>query len=259
MKSKRLFQLGASVLAGVLVISSASLPALANTGSASRYDAAIQSKVSQLLTKDEFRNVQASTEDGIVTLQGSVDRYRAKLDAEKKVRKADHVQGVRDLLDAAGASIPDSELQAKLARKLAYDRVGYGDVFNSLTLGVKDGVVTLGGEVINYPDRDSAIGLVQNEPGVKDVVANIKVLPTSIFDDQLRLRLARMIYGDPVLSRYAIDPQVPIRIVVDNGHVTLLGVVDSAMEKQIAGIRASSVFGAFSVDNYLTVAKPIAR
>src|SRR5256885_8000190 len=93
-------------------------------------------------------------------------------------------------------------------------RVGYGHVFNSVTLGVKDGVVTLGGEVINYPDRDSAISLVQNEPGVKDVVANIKVLPTSIFDDQLRLRLARMIYGDPVLSRYAIDPQAPIRIVV---------------------------------------------
>src|SRR5438105_91737 len=232
--------------------------ALADTAGLTRYDTSIQSEVTHRLNKDHFQNVRATTQEGIVTLQGTVDRYKTKLEAEKRVRKADHVQGVRDLLEVS-STVPDAQLQQKLARKLAYDRVGYGHVFNALTLKVQNGVATVGGQVLNYPDRDSAISLVQNEPGVKDVVANIKVLPTSIFDDQLRLRLARVIYGDPVLSRYAIDPQAPIRIVVDNGHVTLLGVVDSSMDKQIAGIRASSVFGAFSVDNDLTVAKPIAR
>jgi osmotically-inducible protein OsmY len=61
----------------------------------------------------------------------------------------------------------------------------------------------------------------------------------------------RAIYGDPVLSRYAMDPQAPIRIIVDRGHVTLYGVVDNALDKQVAGMRANQVFGAFSVDNEL--------
>jgi hyperosmotically inducible periplasmic protein len=69
------------------------------------------------------------------------------------------------------------------------------------------------------------------------------------------LRAARAIYRDPVLSKYAIDPARPIRIVVDNGHLTLYGAVDSAVDKNVAGIRAGQVFGAFSVENKLVVEK----
>jgi osmotically-inducible protein OsmY len=90
-------------------------------------------------------------------------------------------------------------------------------------------------------------------PGVKDVVNEVKVLPTSIFDDELRIRTARAIYRDSVLGRYATDPVDPIRIVVDNGHVTLYGTVQSQMDKNIAGLRANGVFGAFSVENKLVV------
>jgi osmotically-inducible protein OsmY len=67
------------------------------------------------------------------------------------------------------------------------------------------------------------------------------------------MRMARAIYRDSTLSRYAIDPVKPIRIVVDNGHVTLYGTVENAMDKNIAGIRAGSVPGAFSVENKLVV------
>jgi osmotically-inducible protein OsmY len=79
------------------------------------------------------------------------------------------------------------------------------------------------------------------------------VLPTSQFDDSIRIRTARAIYRDSVLGRYASDPVRPIRIVVSNGHVTLYGTVESAMDKSIAGIRAGAVPGAFSVDNKLVV------
>jgi hyperosmotically inducible periplasmic protein len=105
--------------------------------------------------------------------------------------------------------------------------------------------------VMNPADRDSAVSILQNQPGVKDVVDRIQVLPTSPFDDEVRIRTLRAIHGDPVLSRYAMDPQAPIRIVVDRGHVALYGVVDNVMDKQVAGIRANQVFGAFSVDNQL--------
>ena len=107
----------------------------------------------------------------------------------------------------------------------------------------------------DYPSKDSAIGIAETTPGVKDVVDNIEVAPTSMFDDQLRVKLYRAIYGAPTLQRYEVDPQKPIRIVVENGHVTLYGVVDNAMDKQIAGTQASGVPGVFSLDNQIIALK----
>jgi hyperosmotically inducible periplasmic protein len=229
-----------------------SMTALAATG---RYDQQIQQAVSMKVhDANQLQNVQSSVEDGIVTLTGTVSLYQDKLDAAKKVKKLANVAGVRNKIVVAGETVSDAQLQQKLAKKLAYDRVGYRDnAFNNLTLAVKDGSVTVGGETVNYPARDSALATVQRMPGVKDVVNEVKVLPTSIFDDQLRIRTARAIYRDSVLGRYATDPVDPIRIVVDNGHVTLYGTVQSQMDKTIAGMRANGVFGAFSVENKLAV------
>jgi hyperosmotically inducible protein len=228
---------------------------VAQTNSASRYDSAIQAKVSQQLAgKKEFHNVQAAVEDGIVTLTGGVDLCQQKLDAAKKVRKTENVQGVRNLIAVDAKKVPDAELTAQLDRKLYYDRQGYDNAFNFVTASVENGVVTLNGETRTEVDRDSALWLVNNTAGVKDVVNDTKVAPASFFDDEIRVRALRAIYHDPVLGRYAIDPTKPIRIVVDRGTLSLYGVVGSAMDKQIAGIRASQVFSAFSVHNNLEVA-----
>jgi hyperosmotically inducible periplasmic protein len=229
-----------------------SMTALAATG---RYDQTIQQAVSaKMHDAKQLQNVNSSVEDGIVTLTGSVDLLQDKVDAAKKVKKLANVTGVRNDIAVAGENIPDGQLQQKLAKKLAYDRVGYFDnAFNYIALSVNDGVVTLSGDTYNDVARDSALAITQRTAGVKDVVNEVKVLPTSIFDNQLRVRTARAIYRDSELSRYAIDPVDPIRIVVDNGHVTLYGTVENAMDKNIAGIRASGVFGAFSVDNKLAV------
>jgi osmotically-inducible protein OsmY len=217
-------------------------------------DTSIQSDVTRQLQKSsDFKSVQSSVADGVVTLTGTVDTYKQKLDAEKKAKKADHVSGVRDLVQVS-TTVPDADLRTTLAKKLAYDRVGYGNVWNLLTVDVNDGQVTLGGEVRTDTDRSSAFDEVKNVKGVKNVVNNIKVAPASPYDDGLRVRLARAIYRDPVLSRYAMDPQAPIRIVVDNGHVGLYGVVENKMDKQIAGMRANQVFGAFTVENHLVAA-----
>jgi hyperosmotically inducible periplasmic protein len=229
-----------------------SMSAMAATG---RYDQQIQQAVSQKIhDAKQLRNVSASVEDGIVILTGTVDLYQDKLDAAKKVKKLANVNGVRNDIAVAGETVPDSQLQQKLAKKLAYDRVGYYDnAFNYLAINVKDGVITLSGDTYNDVGRDSALAIVARTPGVKDVVNEVRVLPTSIFDDSLRVREARVIYRDSVLSRYAIDPVDPIRIVVNNGHVILYGTVQSTMDKNIAGIRANSVPGVFSVENKLVV------
>jgi osmotically-inducible protein OsmY len=220
---------------------------------AGKYDQQIQDDVTKYLqSKKEFQGVKATAEDQIVTLTGSVNLYNDKTNLERKVKRMKNVDGVRNHVEVQ-SNVPDDQLQKTLADKLRYDRVGFGIAFNAINLGVKDGVVTLTGNVHDYPSRDSAVAIAATTPGVKDVVDNIEVAPTSMFDDDLRLKLFRAIYGSPTLQKYAMDPQKPIRIVVDNGKVTLLGVVDTDMDKQIAGVQANQVPGVFSVNNELLV------
>jgi osmotically-inducible protein OsmY len=229
---------------------------MAETNAASRYDTQVQSAVThKLASKSQYENVTASVEDGIVTLTGTVNLYQQKLDAAKLARKIRNSQGVRNLITVAGPNVPDAQLEDKLARKLTYVRAGYDSTFDYFALGVKDGVVTIEGQDRTGVGRSEAFADIASMPGVKDVIDNVSIAPTSPFDDGIRLRVLRAVYGDPVLNKYAIDPARPIRIVVANGHVTLYGEVDSKMDKNVAGIRASGVFGAFSVDNKLQVTK----
>lgn len=219
-----------------------------------RYDQQIQQEVTKTLqSKDRWKGITASTDDAIVTLNGTAKVLIDKVDAGKKVDKLKDVQGVRNHVEVEG-NVPDQKLQSELADKLRYDRIGMGITFNALGVKVEQGIATVSGEVRDYPSRDSALALVETTPGVKDMVDEINVLPVSPFDDRIRIEVARAIYGNPSLSRYATDPQRPIRIVVDNGHVTLYGVVDTQGDKTLAGMQARSVPNVFSVDNKLDVA-----
>jgi hyperosmotically inducible periplasmic protein len=242
-------------LSALLGIGILSVGLAAQTASAGRYDVDIQNQVShKLAAKKEFRNLNATTEDGIVTLTGAVDLYQQKLDAAKKVRRVEKVQGVRNLI-AVSSNVPDAELAAQLDRKLYFDRIGYDNQFNFVTVSVKDGIATLSGETRTEVGRDSALAMANRTSGVKEVVNDIKVSPVSGFDDDIRVRAVRAIYNDPVLGRYATDPAAPIRILVSNGKLSLYGTVENAMDKQMAGMRANQVFGVFSVQNNLVVAK----
>jgi hyperosmotically inducible protein len=251
LRSKSWFSKLAGTLLGVGLISAM---ALAQTPAAARYDNQIQTAVTQkLASKSQFADVQASVEDGIVTLTGTVDLYQVKLDAAKLARKAANSQGVRNLVTVAGPDVPDAQLEQKLAKKLTYVRVGYDSTFDYFALGVKDGVVTIEGQDRTGVGRDEALSDIANMPGVKDVIDNVSLAPVSQLDDGIRVRAMRVIYRDPVLSKYAMDPARPIRIIVSNGHLTLYGSVDSKMDKNVAGIRANELFGVFSVDNKLQV------
>jgi hyperosmotically inducible protein len=217
-------------------------------------DAQIQADVMKSLENTRFKGVKASVKNGVVTLTGTVDVYSAKLDADNRAHHRRNVKGVENQIEVAGPAIDDTTLRNKLAEKLAYDRVGYGTTaFNAFTIGVQDGVVTLGGTAYGPSDKDSAVSMVENYPGVKDVVDNIEVAPVSPMDDRIRLAEVRAIYGFPQLNKYAIDPAKPIRIMVVNGNVTLSGVVDSQADKDVANIRANSVPGVFKVVNNLEV------
>jgi hyperosmotically inducible protein len=217
----------------------------------------VEAEVHKALDNKRYPGVTGAVHDGNVMLTGSVDLYADKQDLDNKIHHVHHVKGVDNEVQVAGPAVSDVALRDKLAKGLAYDRVGYGTTpFNDVTVGVQNGVVTLGGTVYGPPDKNSALGLIANTPGVKDIVDNLKVAPVSPMDDRLRLELARAIYGAPQLQKYAIDPAKPIRITVVNGQVTLSGVVDNTMDRDVAGIRANAVPGAFKVTNNLQVEGP---
>lgn len=240
--------------ASLLAVGLLSAALVAQTAATARYDNQIQTSVMQKLAKkSRFSDVKSSVEDGIVTLTGTVGLYQRKLDAAKLARKTANVQGVDNLITVAGPNVSDEQLERKLAKKLNYVREGYDSTFDYFALGVKDGVVTVEGQDLTGLGRDEALADIDSMPGVKDVIANISLEPVSPFDEGVRLRAARAIYRDPVLSKYAMDPARPIRIIVVNGHVTLYGSVDSTMDRNVAGLRANQIPGAFSVDNKLDV------
>jgi hyperosmotically inducible periplasmic protein len=246
------------LMVGMLLLA-VSAKAMAQGGSngaqnGAQYDGQIQADVMKSLENKRFKDVKASVRNGVVTLTGTVDLYSAKLDADNRAHHRKNVKGVENQIEVAGPAVEDAVLRDKLAEKLAYDRVGYGTTaFNAFTIGVQNGAVTLGGTAYGPSDKDSAVSMVQNYPGVKDVVDNIEVAPVSPMDDRIRLAEARAIYGFPQLNKYAIDPAKPIRITVVNGNVTLSGVVDSQADKDVANIRANGVPGVFKVVNNLEV------
>lgn len=218
-------------------------------------DNAIQAAVQKSLSASKFKSVHVSVQNGVVTLSGSVDLYDVKLQADRKAHRIKGAKAVEDDIEVAGPGVPDSVLQDRLVKQIEYDRVGYRTTpFNSISVQVHDGVVTLGGHAWGPVDADSAVAVAANTKGVKDVIDEIQVDPVSPMDDRIRLQVFRAIYSFPSLNKYAIDPGKPIRIQVENGHVTLYGVVDSEADKEAAGIRANAVPGVFSVTNDLQVA-----
>jgi hyperosmotically inducible protein len=219
--------------------------------------AQVEAGVHKALDNKKFSDVTVSVHDGNVMLSGKVSRYADKEEADNRIHHVRGVKGVDNEIQIAGGQIDDGALRNELAKKLSTYTVGYGTTkFTALTLEVRDGVVTLGGTVYWQPDRDAAVGLVANTLGVRDVVDKIQVAPVSPMDDEVRLRAAQAIYGASQLQKYAIDPVQPIRIIVINGNLTLEGVVDNQMDRDVAGIRANGVPGVFKVTNNLQVAGP---
>lgn len=123
-------------------------------------------------------------------------------------------------------------------------------IFDNVEADVNDGHVVLSGAVTMPYKKDDIERRVSNVEGVRTVDNQIEVLPVSITDDELRFRIARAIYGNSSFWNYAAMANPPIHIVVKNGHVTLVGVVNSNVERMLARSLATG-FGEFEVRNEL--------
>jgi len=148
---------------------------------------------------------------------------------------------------------PAQDLPSQVLHQLVM--IPYYSVFDDLNFSVDNGVVTLTGDVVNPVVRTDAAGSIKHLAGVTQVVNKINILPPSSMDNHIRAAEYRAIFGYSDMYRYAMGAIPSIHIIVDFGHVTLVGVVNTDADKNVANIRANSVPGVFSVTNNLRVAE----
>ena len=129
----------------------------------------------------------------------------------------------------------------------------YYDEFDAIGFKVDGYNVILFGHVLHASLKSDAEHAIKKIEGVEKIINKIEILPPSPMDDRLRLQLFRAIYGYGPLERYGVGSNRPIHIIVDHGHVTLEGVVDSTGDRNLVNIRANGVDGVFSVTNNLQV------
>lgn len=151
------------------------------------------------------------------------------------------------------------EGEAQLAREVRHNllMLPYYSIFDDLTFQLNGGVVTLRGACPPEPPWDiksDAENAVKKIPGVTQVINQIRVLPLSPMDWDIRRAEARVIYGSPEIGpRYGYQALPSIHIIVENGHVILDGVVDNEFDDTLIRTRANTVPNVFSVTDNLIV------
>jgi hyperosmotically inducible periplasmic protein len=155
------------------------------------------------------------------------------------------------------------ENQSQLAQEVRHQllMLPYYSIFTDLAFQLNGSVVTLEGACPPEPPydiRSDAENVVKRIPGVTQVINKIRLLPLSNMDWQIRRAEAKAIYGDPEIgTRYGYQAVPSIHIIVDNGHVTLEGVVDNQFDDTLIRTRANSVPNVFSVtDNLIVLNRP---
>ena len=149
----------------------------------------------------------------------------------------------------------EAKYEEKLTKEVRHQLLllPYYSVFDNLAFKIEKDKVTLEGQVVRPTLKSDAEAAVKSIEGVAKVVNNIEVLPISAMDDQLRRAVYRALYSDSVLFKYGFQAMPSIHIIVNNGNVTLEGVVDSESDKNLANLRANEVPNVFSVKNNLVV------
>lgn len=198
------------------------------------------------LAKNE---IEVAVDDHIVTLSGTVSTLAERERVAETARKAYAVARVENNLAVGMAG--NKEIAAAV-RKSIVTHPNY-DAFDWIEAQVRDGVVTLSGSVREPWRKGEFEKRVMKIAGVSKVDNQIKALPLSTYDDEIRLRVVRTIYGSSAFQRYSLRANPPIHIIVENGRVVLKGIVANTMDRQVAEslVRTNSL--ALDVKNELQV------
>jgi hyperosmotically inducible protein len=222
---------------------------------ADKKDSAVESRAKGKLAEAKL-GLDLSVDDGTARLEGVVESIAQKEKVERMIAKIDGISRVTNNLRI----VPDLDRERVVraaARKIRM--YPYYSIFDNVELETREGVLTLKGEVTQPWYKADIERLMASVPGVQAIENKLEVLPLSPMDDQIRMRVARAIYGNPTLSRYGIQANPPIHVVVKNGNVTLTGGVATTLEKALAERAARFAATYFGLDNRLLVESEIRR
>lgn len=217
-------------------------------------DSMIKTIVEYRLIRENLQqgnNIKVQVDDHVVRLNGTVRSAAELRRAEKAARGVDDVDKVENQLRVATAARADQRVADEVSK--AIRSFAFFDIFDWVEGDVKNGVVTLRGAV-REPWRKEDYGrLAEDIEGVQSVRNEIRALPLSNYDDQIRISAARQLYGDPRFVRYANRSLPPIHIIVENGKIWLKGNVANRLERQLAETIVRSNVMSFEVINDLAV------
>ena len=167
--------------------------------------------------------VQVSVDSGVATLTGTVDSAGVKMDAERAARKVDDVTSVVNNINVHAEDVTTQQIVAEARKEiLTYP---WFTIFDWVTLNIEGDRLTVNGQVTQPYKKQDIGNYLAHVKGVAELENNLDVLPLSEYDESLRLAVARAIYNDPYFMNHRNQAIPPIHIIVNNGNVTLEGVV----------------------------------
>lgn len=222
----------------------ASMPALAA-------EATLKERVESRLAKSKVLSegaVSVEVDGGAVVLEGAVTTVAARQEAEKAARKEARV--VENRLRVVPEERADADIEKDV--RSAILRTPYYGVYDSVEMGIDNGVVTLAGSVYRANRKSDIESAVARVNGVRRIDSRIAVQSVSFFDDQLRRQIYSRIYGNFTFAQYSNRANPPVRIVVDRGRVTLTGWVQNNVDRALMENVARGTL-AFDVVNHIHV------
>jgi hyperosmotically inducible protein len=190
---------------------------------------------------------------GVIMLSGTVSNLWLKMETINRAIKIPGMVSVQsDLI------IPSAESDAKLVSEVTKQITGYSrfTVYDDFEGSVKNGVVHLSGAVTEELKLSDVIERIAKVHGVQDIDNKVTVLPANQSDNQLRAAIVRAIYRNPEFENYSMA-NPPIHVIVNNGYVTLTGIVRSDVERIKAHQSAASVFGILKLDDRIKLAREV--
>lgn len=219
-------------------------------------DEGMEAKIIDRLQREalwEDNNIELTVTDHIVSLNGSVETLAEKRLIRKAINNVDKDLMVQSKLEVTDGKLTDARIANDI--KQAIEGNTFYTMYDWVTVDVENGVATLSGYAHEPYLEKSFIHQAEKAPGVKKVVNNIEILPTSIFDDEIRHQAAYAVYQDPSFEPYSYASDVPIHFIVNDGKVWLKGEVKSEIGKVRAENLVMMHTQAMDVENDLRVVR----
>ena len=147
------------------------------TGDFTRTDADIARAVRHVLPWDALvldEQIRSTVSDGWVTLEGEVNLWRERQDAERVVLRLEGVVGVVNKITILPRKVDPNELREEI--EYALERRADREA-ERLRIEVHDGAVDLFGRVHSWQEKRAVVGSISHAPGVAEIRDHLRIDP----------------------------------------------------------------------------------